>query len=164
MLLFENRWQARKVRWLTISFAVWCLAWLYWAWTTLENYGIEPADGGALRSFPERLGMAVVIALCGVLPLAGMAFYSSLYLTRIERHGDAVLLTALGALRPVLHRYAVADLVPGKAYEGRVSGRISVDAPWLTLRVTDRKMPFVVDLQAERADVAAIVGLSAGRG
>lgn len=163
-VLFENHRQAKKIRWLTISFAVWCVAWLYWAWTAFESYGVEPSDGGVLRSLAERLGMAALIALCGILPLAGMAFYSGLYLTRIERHGDAVLLTTLGALRPVLHRYAVADLVPGKSYEGRVSGRISVDAPWLTLRVADRRMPFIVDLQAERADVAAIVGLSARRG
>jgi hypothetical protein len=163
-VLFENRRQARKIRWLTISFALWCLAWLYWAWVAFESHGVAPAEGGTLQNFSERLGVAMLIALGGILPLSGMAFYSSLYVTRIERADDSIMLTVLGAIRPAQHLYAISDLVPGTSDASRFDGRMPVNAPWLTLRVTDRKMPFVVDLQAEQADIAAIAGLSVRRG
>ncbi len=162
-VLLENRSQARKVRWLTWGFVLWAAGWLFWAWDTSQTYGLTPGDGGVLRPFSERLGMALLIAVLGVLPFAGMAFYAGLYLVRIERDGDAVTLTSLGMFRPVQHVHRVDDFLPTGFYEGRVNLRQAVHAPWLTLRVAGQRIPFVVDLQAEHVECDAIEALGRGR-
>ena len=66
---------------------MWCVGWLYWAWDTLHAYGLEPADGGLLKPYSERVQMAVIIAVLGTFPVAGMVYYSTLYLTKVERDG-----------------------------------------------------------------------------
>jgi hypothetical protein len=158
-VLFENRWQAKKVRWLTIALAVWCIGWLYWAWDTLHAYGVEPADGGLLKPFSERLQMAVIIAVLGAFPVAGMVFYSTLYITKVERDGATVALTTLGVFGSTVHRYDAAAFTQGRQYEGWMSARTKVHAPWLALRVAGRRIPFVVDLQAEVIKIGALEAL-----
>lgn len=158
-VLLENRWQATKVRWITWAFAIWAVGWLYWAWTMAETYGLSPGDGGVLRPLPQRLGLATLFATIGVLPLAGMVLYASLYLRRIEREGDAVIVTVLGLFASAQHRYRVSDFERATKHEGRLELRSSVHAPWLTLRVAGRRLPYIVDVQAERVDVAQIVAL-----
>lgn len=158
-VLLENRWQARKVRWITWAFAVWAVGWVYWAWTVAETYGLSPGDGGVLRPLPERLGVAAGMVCVGVLPLAGMMLYLSIYLRRIERDGDAVVVTVLGLFASAQHRYRVADFEGAGRHDGQLNLRSRVNAPWLTLRVAGRRLPYIVDVQAERVEVAQIVAL-----
>jgi hypothetical protein len=129
-----------------------------------RSFGLPPADGGALRAPSERLAVAALFWLIGFVPFAGMVVYSQLYLTRIERLRDEVRLTVLGILRPRTLRFPPSAFGDGGAeYQGKMSARVSVNAPWMTLRVRGRLLPFVVDMQAEHVDRSAIRALASRR-
>jgi len=159
-VLFENRWQATKARWLTWGLIACMVGCLYWAWSLAHTYGLLPADGGVLRPLHQRLMMAAVVVLVGVLPTAGMWLFNRRYLTRIERDGDKVALTTLGIISPGTRIFRVSDFTGQGHRHGQMSGRIAVNAPWIALRVAGVRLPFVVDLQAEHVDIDAIEGLS----
>jgi len=159
-VLFENRWQAKKTRWLTWGLIACTAGCLYWAWLLAHTYGLSPGDGGVLRPLHQRLMMAGFVALIGVLPTAGMWVFNRRYLTRIERDEDKVALTTLGLLFRSTRVFRLSDFAGTGYHHGQMSGRISVNAPWMALRVAGVWPPFVVDLQAEHADTSAIRGLS----
>jgi hypothetical protein len=93
-------------------------------------------------------------------PLIGMLFYGRVYLTRILRDGDRLELTTLGFLLPFRFRIALSDVTGATTYKSDIGG---TDAPWITLRVRSRRLPFVVDLQAEHVNKDAILGLADNR-
>jgi hypothetical protein len=160
-VLLENDWQARKVRLVLAGAALWFIGWSWWAYDLGRTFGLSPGDGGTLRSPSERIAVAALVWLIGFLPFAGMVAYSRIYLTRIERLRDAVSLTVLGILRPATISFPPSAFGQGGAeYEGKMSARVSVNAPWMTLRVRGRLLPFVVDLQAEYVNVSAIRALA----
>ena len=113
---------------------VWSLGFFYWAYV-LSRGDTQP-------------GMIALVLGVGVLPLVILYFYSSAYVVHLSRHGDDVVITTLGLTGPRnLH-------VPVSA--------ISVARPEATgivVRVTGRLMPFLVDLQAEYANIDAIMAL-----
>ena len=158
-VLVENTRQARKVRWLCWASAAWAAGWLWWAAEMAQSYGLSPGDGGALRSAVERWGVAVLLAAVGVLPLAGMALYARRYIVRLVRSGESAEVTVAGFWRPYARSYPAAAFAPGRAHHGRLStGGVSVNAPWITLRVDGRR--YFVDLQAERVDRKALERLA----
>lgn len=159
-VLFENQRQARKAHLLVAGSALWWIGWSWWAYDLGRGFGLAPVDGGALRPPSERLAVAALVWLTGFVPFAGMVAYSQIYLTRIERLRDEVCLTLLGILRPRTLRFRPSAFGGGAEYEGKMSARVSVNAPWMTLRVRGRLLPFVVDLQAEHVNVSAIRALA----
>ena len=162
-VLFENHKQATKVRWITWGSVICAVGWLYWAWTMAETYGLSPGDGGVLRPAAQRYAVACGMVLAALAPLAGMIVYSRLYLVRIERERDDVTLTSIGILMPRRQLFPLSAFVGVSSYEGRSEGHISVNAPWMTLRVAGRRLPFIVDRQAERIDAHAIASLAKRR-
>lgn len=162
-LLLENRWQARKVRWISLGSLVWSAGLVYWAIELAQTFGLSSGDGGVLRPAEQRYAVATVTAAAGIAPLIGMIVYSRLYLTRIVREPETLELTVLGFLMPFRLRVPISDLEGNSEYEGRMSGRVSVNAPWLALRVRDRRIPFIIDLQAEQVNKSAIAGLMTRR-
>lgn len=159
-VLFENHRQARKVRLVFVGSVLWWIGWSWWAYDMGRSFGLSPGDGGVLRPPSQRLAVAGLLWLIGFAPFAGMVVYCRVYLTRIERLRDEVCLTVLGWLRPQTHRFPPAAFAGGGAYAGKMAGRISVDAPWMTLRVRGRWLPFVVDRQAEYVNRSAIRALA----
>ena len=160
-LLFDNQRQAKKARLVVLGTIVWSLGWLYWSSVIAQTYGLSPGDGGSLRPANQRFTMAALMLVVAFAPLAGMAVYGRVYLTRIEREGDRLVLTALGFLVPFRFRIAISDLQGSEEHERKMTGGsgVSVDAPWITLRAKGYRLPFVVDLQAEHVDKRAILGL-----
>ena len=163
-ILLENRWQALKVRILLWGSVAGCIGALYGAWSLYETYGLNPGDGGVLRPLEERVMAAAIVASLGLAFVGAMLFFASRYAVRIEREGDRVDLVTMSLIGTKVRQYSTADFGGGNYHHGRmVSGRgHSVNAPWITLRVKDKRVPFMVDLQAERIDRAALRKLAKG--
>ena len=157
-LLFENQRQARKARLVVLGTIVWSLGWLYWSSVIAQTYGLAAGDGGSLRPAGQRYIIALLMLAVAFAPLIGMLVYGRVYLTRIRRDGDRLELTSLGFLLPFRYRIDLSELTGATTYKGKATGRVSVDAPWITLRVKGRRLPFVIDLQAEHVDKNAILG------
>ena len=88
-----------------------------------------------------------------------MIIYALLYVVRLVREGANVHVTVIGLLAPSTRVYPVADVERARRHHGELQFRISVNAPWITLRIAGR--PYVIDLQAERVDAPAIERLVA---
>lgn len=170
--LFENHRQAWKVR--AVLWASWlvCAAALYVSEIIYRTYGLSSGDGGILRPFAERISFAAFVAVIGLLFAGSMMIYASLYVLRIEQQGDQLHVDTMppwgvGVLRNTLRTDAIGR---SKYHHGRFSaprslgapGRyvtLDVNAPWITIYVTGRRLPFLLDVQAERIDVAAFNSL-----
>lgn len=167
--LFENRRQALKVRlWLLASLIV-CLGTLYGSASIYQSYGLSPGDGGALRAFGERLALAGFVALLGLMFPAAMMVYASLYVLRVDLRGNQLFLDTItpwgvGVLR---HEISTDSLTSSRYHHGRFSVRrgtgspgrsipLEVDAPWITISSEGRRLPFLLDVQAEHIDVETL--------
>ena len=135
-VLYENLQRAKRARLGGVTAAVWAIGWFVWAYL--------------LNSGGTRLGVVILMLAVGLAPMVVLYFYSSVYVVRIVRDGDTVTITALG-------------LIGNRDIRLPVSAIIAVDQPearGMTIRVAGRKMPFILDLLAERGDLNAIKALA----
>lgn len=164
--LLVNSRQALKVRIFLWGSIAACFAALYAAWSLVETYGLNPGDGGVLRPLDERLMAGGIVGGLGVAFAGAMIWYASLYAVRISRERDQVEMETMAILGTKTRNFAVSDFDGGTYHGGRMqSGRgISVNAPWITLRVKGRRIPFIADVQAETFDQSALMNLARGGG
>lgn len=160
----RNRRQALKVRlvlWATVPVA---LAAAWGGWSIFATYGLSPADGGVLRPVWERALFGGGVAALGLVCLAGMALYASLYVLRLDAGDDQVELDTMTFAGRRTRRFAAGDF-GGAGYQGgrfRPPRGASVNAPWITLKVRGRRLPLIIDLQSDEIDAARLAAL-AGR-
>lgn len=102
--------------------------------------------------------VAPILAGLALLLLAALLVYARSYVIRMESDASELILTTLGMLSPTAHRIPRGSVERIGSHDGWIDNSI-VQAPWLTLRVAGRTLPFVLDLQAERIDRPAIAGL-----
>lgn len=74
---------------------------------------------------------------------------------------DVVTLTTLGVFSPCVYRVPQSAIVAAKTQTDDRNNTGVGKPVWITLRVAGRRLPFVADLQAERADMVAITALAA---
>lgn len=162
--LLVNSRQALKVRIFLWGSIAACVGALYAAWSLIETYGLNPGDGGVLRPIGERLMAGCIVGGLGVAFAGGMIWYASLYAVRISRDRDQVELETMAIFGTKKRHFATSDFDGGAYHEGRMqSGRgQSVNAPWVTLRVKGRRLPFIADVQAETFDRSALMKLARG--
>ncbi len=154
--IYLNLRQARKVRallWVSLPVLLACL---YAGWSVFESYGLRPADGGALRPFGERLAFGGGIACLGLLLAGGLLLYARSYVLRLSRTGGSLQIETLAPFGRHRHAFEIAAVTGTRHHRGRLTLRQHVHAPWLTLRISGRSLPFILDLQAERFDRAAL--------
>lgn len=145
--LFVNRKQTRKVYLIYALTAVVALG-------TLLGGLAEWRSGGL---GPEWL---LLLAL-GVLPLVGMFIYSHLYVTAMMEHDGAVWLRT-AALFSKPYRVETDDLQAFDHVEGKtkprslqarlIPGSRSIHTPWGALRLAGRRLPLIIDKQADYVD------------
>ncbi len=142
-------------------------------WVILQTYVLSPGDGGVSRPFGERLAFGAVVAALGLAFAGGMTLFAALYVLRLTRDEDEIIIDTLtpwgvGAHR---HSFVVSDLGKSTYHHGRSSVArstgipggflsLNVDAPWITLHATERRLPFLLDLQAETIDTDALTALA----
>ncbi len=135
-VLYENRRRAKRARLGILGAFVWSLGWLYWAYVS---------NSGGTRS-----GLVGISILVAVLPLVALHFYSSVYVVRLVREQSDIVVTVLGL-------FGNRDIrVPLTA----ITEVARPEASGLTMRVAGRRMPFILDAQAERGDLEAISDLA----
>jgi hypothetical protein len=135
-VLYENRRRARRARLGILGAVVWSLGWFYWAYV--------------LNSGGARTGAVVIVLAVGLLPLVALHFYSSVYVVRIVREGAEIAITTLGLFGNREVRVPLTAILEVARPE----------ASGMTLRVAGRRMPFILDLQAEHGDLDAIAALA----
>ena len=156
--LIKNRHQARKVRFVTWGVALMGAGFIAWAAHMSQSYGLSPGDGGVLRPPAERWGAAAILALCGLVPLIGIAYYARLYVIRLVREGLELRVTVIGLLTSFTRTYAVTDVGRTSHHAGENYENRAVSTPWTVLRIAGR--PYIIDRQAEWIDGAAISRLT----
>lgn len=154
-VIFRAGRQGTKVRAVLWGAVLLAILALWGGWGTANHMTLPEADGGGLAPPVQRIGWGVAIALLGVLPAVGMVVYGRCYVLRLVWRGGAETVR-VETLRPFgrAWRDIHGDQVTGLTrYEGtlHVPRGHHVDAPWVSLRVAGRRLPFVVDLQGEFA-------------
>jgi hypothetical protein len=149
--------QAVKVRFL-MWFSLACAAGaLVAARDLFLTYGTRPADGGVLASLAVRMAWSGTVAALGL----GFAFGMWLYGCYAVR--EIWWLPAEHRLRIVTYRFVgsrtetvgAAEITGAQARRDRFRATdllgnpagISVDAPWIAVRLQGRRWPLVLDLQ-----------------
>ncbi len=172
--LFDNHKQALKVRMVLWASILVCAGALYGGWVIFQTYGLSPGDGGVLRPFGQRLGFGAFVALLGVAFAGGMMLFASLYVLRLVREGDQVIIDTLTpwGIGTRKYVYDLSEIGESAYYHGRMDRPVStgsgmvlmqkVDAPWITLRTARRWFPLVLDLQAETIKKGALGRLAKG--
>lgn len=154
-VLYLNRRQAQKVRMLVLLFVLGTIVPLGWVWSRVSSADPVSFDGTA-----GGLGLAAF----GAVALVGMLVYCRIYVVGIARNADAVEVATLRLRGWRLQRHPPADISLGARHDDSGESDNStqgdaVRAPWITLWARGRRLPYVVDLQAETLDVPSIMAL-----
>ena len=149
-------WKVRAMMWLSLVVAIW-FAW--WGWDMLQTYGIRPADGGVLAPLWQRLAWALFLWVFGFSFLGGMWLYGTVYVSSLwvdEAAGRLQIRTLgfIGSFGGWRQSYRLNDVVGADYHAGQFDnpGGVSVDAPWISVRIRGRKWPLIVDVQGHFPD------------
>ena len=151
-----NVWKVRAMMWLSLATAI---AFTWWGWDLFQTYGTRPADGGVLAPLWARLAWFAVLTALGLAFLGGMWLYGGLYVTALLVDLAAATLHVrtlgfIGSLGGRSWTYRLSDVVGTdyKAGKFESSAGVSVDAPWLSVRIKGRKSPLIVDIKGDFPD------------
>ena len=125
----------------------------WWGWDTYSTYGLRPADGGVLAPFGTRLAFGGFIALFGLAIAFGMWLYGTVYVAALDRDEGTGLfhIRTLGFFGTRASSFSEADVSGAKYHSGDffVPGAPFVRAPWTSVRVAGRRLPYVFDAQGK---------------
>ena len=91
-----------------------------------------------------------------------MMMYATLYLLKLERDGDRVVIKTMTALGIGSRQYdfRARDFKKSAYFEGKLNLDLSVDAPWVKLNVAGRSLPFILDLKADTVEFSELKKLA----
>jgi hypothetical protein len=154
-LIYSSGRQGKKVRFVLWFLYACAAASVYYGFVTLQTYGLSPGDGGMLASFSARLSRGSFLWGLGLAIALATYVYSRMYINRIEIDGAHQNLlietpTLIGARRQDV---AVSQVRSVKFHRGSLyTIKTSVDAPWYTVKVEGRRLPFLLDAQGHSPD------------
>ena len=138
--------KVRGVMFLSLGCAVGCV----WAGIDLaQSYGLNPADGGVLAPLSVRLAWGIGGALLGIIFLVGMWIYGKCYVARIEfdEQNKALHIYTVSFFGSEKHEINASKVLSSQYHEGELNLDIYVNAPWWTVWIKGRRLPFIVDEQ-----------------
>ena len=151
--------QLVKVRAVMIFSLVCAVASLWWGIDLAQTYGLSPGDGGVLAPLPVRMAWAAGVGSLGLILALAMWLYGCCYVAAIDYDEQAQKLhiktvSFLGDRKQI---FDVADVTGDRHHEGGLDfgainlamGGVSVNAPWQSVRLTDRRLPLIIDEQGE---------------
>lgn len=148
--LFDAGQQRSKVIGLTLFSAVCALGSSWAAVGIWQNMGLSPADGNQLSPWQARLAMAAFAGGFGWSFLGAMLVYLRCYVSRIVAvDADTIELQPLWLGRPLQVGARDGSLTQAHAGEFQSRMTVSVSAPWTSLRLPGRRLPFIIDEQGE---------------
>lgn len=94
------------------------------------------------------------MSLIGVVPAVAGVVYGRKYVSRIvfddtTKRFQIHTLTLFGSRQ---HLYEASEIRGGRYHHGRMGGRITVNAPWWTVRVGAERVPLIIDAQGHVLD------------
>ena len=148
--LYRAGWQGRKVA------ALW---WLFLAATAAFAALALWADT------PTDRATGLILGACLALASGGMEVYRRVYVVALDAApGGRVRLRTAHVGRPRETEFTSGALTPGATHDGAWStGGMSGAAPWTALRAPGRRLPFVLDLQGDVLDGAALARVTGQR-
>ena len=152
--LYRSATQGVKVRGVMLFSLLVLLGTAYAGYQIGTTFGLSPADGGQLKPAWERWSLALFLLAMAVAFVAGMLVYGERYVDRIglnEASGQFLLHT----LGPLAKTYVLAQDDVIRAEQRRDKSEpwapwndgISIDAPWLSLRIKGRDSFLILDQQ-----------------
>ncbi len=129
------------------------------AWGIFRTYGLNPADGygGVLAPLSHRATFAGIVLTLGVLFAGGMGVYGRCYVVRmdLDKQRQCLTLHLAGFLRRTTCEIPLADLNAAGRHNHlpqpfrSLIGPSQVDAPWISISVKGRRLPLILDRQAD---------------
>lgn len=148
--------QLIKVRIVMLASLPVAAALCWWGWDIFSTYGLRPADGGVLAPLGIRLAFGGFVALLGLAIAFGLWLYSTVCVAALDhdpRTGRLHLRTP-GYVGMREDGFFATEVRGARYYRGSVyaPGGASVRAPWTTVRVAGRSLPYVFDGQGTWRD------------
>lgn len=140
--------RVRLLFWVAVPFALWTMA-----------YASELADN------PADDAWAVVLALFGIAVAAGMYVYLRLYVSEIafDEKRRMLRLQTVTPSGTTTRDVPSSHVVSVKSFDGElVTDRHHVVAPWLAVRLADRTLPLIVDMQNTIGDKRVLLRALSG--
>lgn len=149
-VVYDAGWQGKKVRALT-WFLLGAGALLCWLGTLRPEVPPAEPESPAAYLFATLLAFGAGIAIP-----AAMLVYGRCYVGRVEVADDgAAHVRTVGPLGSPLHVIRPEDLGGGRYHGGHFETyEHTVTAPWHTVRVRGRRLPFILDPQGDVIDAA----------
>lgn len=147
--LFHAGRQLIKVRGVMLL-SLGCAVGSVWAGITLaQSYGLNPADGGVLAPLSVRLAWGIGVALLGIIFLVGMWIYGKCYVAKIEfdEQNQVLHIYTVSFFGSAKHEINASKISSSQYHKGELNLDIHVKAPWRTVRIKGRRLPFIVDEQ-----------------
>ena len=156
-VIFDGGPQRWKI-WLVVPLSLLCGGALVWLGGYLfTSYGLQPVEGGVLKPLSTRILLGTGFGTSGLAIIAGILAYLQCYVSRIEADdaGGGYRVTVAG-WGPKLE--FPPDAVARTGFNDGIShaGGISVNAPWYSLRLRERRLPLIIDLQGDFLDERAV--------
>jgi hypothetical protein len=152
--------------WFSVACAVFALV---SAVNLFQTYGTRPADGGVLAPLAVRIAWGGTVAALGLGFVFGMWLYGRYSIREIGwlRTENRLLIKTYRFIGSHTDALDVADITGVTAKRDRFQGRdifwaptgLSVDAPWLAVRLRGRRWPLVLDLQGIVAEPDRLASL-----
>ena len=129
--------------WLFMIFFLYCAVHFF--------FNVSSAAAGGPRPFINRISFSFMVAAIGGLLVWAMYLYGRLYVThiRITPDGQRIEVGTLKFLSISTEEFPSSDVLKGDSPWTRWMPKISVDAPYLLLRIRDRSLPFFIDMQQD---------------
>jgi hypothetical protein len=152
--LYRAGQQLTKVRAIMLLSLACAALSIWWGVDLARSYGLNPGDGGMLRPVGQRVLVGTIVAGLGIAFAIGMWVYGHCYAARID-FDDATQRLHVHTVRFLGTGRQIIDLGEvGKArwHPGQLQLRISVSAPWVSVRMAGRRLPLLIDAQGEVLD------------
>ncbi|MEO1204789.1 MAG: hypothetical protein AAFV45_00505 [Pseudomonadota bacterium] len=126
-----------------------------WLLTSLPD-----ADGN-LEPLSMRIMLATLVGVVSLLCTVGLWCYQSIYVARLARDNDTVIVHTQGLLQQSARAIPVTAFRSSRAYGGRlfIPGQVSVNTPFHTIKVEGWWLPLLVDDQSRHIDLAALASI-----
>jgi hypothetical protein len=151
--IFEAGGQLIKVRIVVLCSLPLAAASIWLAIHLAQTYGVNPGDGGVLAPLPVRLAWAAGVFLLGMSFAVAMWLYGKCYIAKMEIDEQSRVLTihTVGFFGTTKQKVALSRITGNRYNEGYLDlpSAPVVHAPWWTIRIDGRKLPFILDRQGK---------------
>ncbi|OYW55165.1 MAG: hypothetical protein B7Y80_09875 [Hyphomicrobium sp. 32-62-53] len=123
--------------------------------------GLAGAGWLAILAHQQSDPTLLAASIAALALAAAMHLFASHYVTAMSREASTLVIETAAFLAPA-HRIPRSAVVSVDYREGRSTpGMVqSVHAPWVKVRVSGYRLPFIVDMQSDFVDEAALQSLS----